>query len=215
MDVIDFTGSEFGGQVRWGCPLGCGTIDWADPLGWRAHRAGGRGMLELLKGLGNVIRHGYVDVAMRVIPGNGEAKVRCTGPVNCDGVAGAERVDEVLRVLLINVFHPKVINNKGEGDGRSVVGPQGRGMLAGGISEFGKVCCELVVGKLAGLLKAWHALPNFNIDPIVASELKKVVLLLNFWRNEIQGKAHVLKLGHDCTVIVVFDVKSEVAGVGC
>ena len=117
LDVIDVTGSEFGGHIRWGCPLCCGTIDWADPLGGRAHRAGGSGMLELVKGLGNVIRHGDVDVAMGVIPGNGEAKVRCTGPVNCDGVAGAERVDEVLRVLLINIFHSKVINNKGERDG--------------------------------------------------------------------------------------------------
>ena len=70
-----------------------------------------------MKGLGNVIRHGDVNVATKVIPGDGEAKVGGTGPVNGDGVAGAERVDEVLRVLFINVFDAKVVNNKGEGDG--------------------------------------------------------------------------------------------------
>lgn len=85
-------------------------------------------------------------------------------------------------------------------------------MGAGSITEFGEVFCELVVGKLAGLLKAGHTFPNFNIDPAVVSELEKVVLLLNLGRNELQGKAHVLILGHDCAVVVVFDVKSEVAG---
>ena len=99
----------------------------------------GSWMHELVQCIGYVARHGEVDGAGLVIPFEGKAAVEGPGPVGGDGVEGLEGVDEVLGVFFADVFHAKVVYDKGEGEGSSGVAEE-TGSVGGGVAVELKVC---------------------------------------------------------------------------
>jgi hypothetical protein len=76
------------------------------------------------KSIGDVFWHGKIDPSLCVVPDQGEAEVRGTGPVDGDDVFFAESGKEMFGVWLGKIFNSKIINGKSEGGSTSLVVPE-------------------------------------------------------------------------------------------
>ena len=76
----------------------------------------GRRMLEFEQGCLEIFWHRDVAGACGIFPVDVEYAEEGTGPVDGDGVEFLEGLDEVVGILLADVFDPKVINDEGEND---------------------------------------------------------------------------------------------------
>ena len=87
-----------------------------------------------------------------------------------------EDVDEVVGVLLADIFDAEVVDNQHELDRAPGVAPEPgcrRGfMVAGGVEAL----AQEVVGELAGLRKSVGAADDLEVHPLVADECVEVVL---------------------------------------
>ena len=52
-----------------------------------------------------------------VVPFQGEAEAEVAVLIDFDGVAVLERFDEVVGILFVDVFHAKIVDYEGEGNG--------------------------------------------------------------------------------------------------
>ena len=68
----------------------------------------------------------------------------------------------MLGVVLVCVFHTKVVDTKGERDLAADVSEDPGSVFAWYVSRGLEVEFELVVGNATGLLQAVHAFPNFH-----------------------------------------------------
>ena len=66
---------------------------------------------------------------------------------------------------------------------------------------------EAFVSDPAGLLQSWHALPDFQPDPIIFGKLLEVVLGHNFVWDETEQDAHVFVPHHRSVVVIIIDFK--------
>jgi hypothetical protein len=69
------------------------AVDGFDPLVWGMLLFGGWWMVELLEGPINVVGHGDVHIAFRVVPIKDEAAVEGAGPVDGELVVGFDDVN--------------------------------------------------------------------------------------------------------------------------
>lgn len=81
-------------------------------------------MGEFVESTSDVPGHGHVDMSELVVPCQGEAAVKGTGPINGDGVEELKCVDQVLGILAVDVFDSKVVHDKGKGDWASDMGEE-------------------------------------------------------------------------------------------
>ena len=132
------------------------SVGWFFLGVWGVLRAFGRRMLEFVKGCLEIFWHGDVAGACGIVPVNGEFSEEGTGPVDGDGVGFLEVLDEVVGVLLADVFDPKFINYEGENDGLGGMLPERRGSGNRGKAKMVGVIFEPVVGNVAGLFEAGH-----------------------------------------------------------
>ena len=93
-------------------------------------------MAKTNKGVLDVSRHGAMYFVLDVVPIKGKAEVACSIPVRVNFVVLLENAHEMLNIVLVDVFHPKVINNEGETDGAPVVLPIAWGDFSLAISSF-------------------------------------------------------------------------------
>ena len=78
-------------------------------------------VLEFLEGCFNISRHGEVDPAVGIIPGEFDATVETGVPI-CGGSVGLfEDAQQMFCMFSANVFDGKVIYHKAEGDGTGLV----------------------------------------------------------------------------------------------
>ena len=68
-----------------------------------------------------------------------------------------EGLDEVVSVLLANVFYPKVINDEGENDGLGGMLPERRDSGNRGEAKMGEMSFEPVVGNTTSLFEDGNA----------------------------------------------------------
>ncbi len=71
----------------------------------------------------DVPRHGEMHLALGTVPIKRESKVTHSFPVSVDCVVLFQYAHEMLDVVLVNVLHAKVVNNKCETDGVPVMLP--------------------------------------------------------------------------------------------
>jgi hypothetical protein len=97
-----------------------------------------------------------------------------------DFVVLFESLAKMIQVGITNVLDGKVVNNECKHYGASLVVPEPGcgGCLV--VLEFGKAVTEEVVGKDACLGETVHATAHFKIDPGVAGNLVKLVLVDEF-----------------------------------
>ena len=82
----------------------------------------GRRGLKASQGLGHVTGHQYVYCACNIVPLQRQPTVLRACPINGNAVEEKEGVDEVLRVVLANIFYTEVVNNQGKSDWSCLVG---------------------------------------------------------------------------------------------
>ena len=127
------------------------------------------------------------------IPFEINAGVSRAVPVRLHWVVVADELLEVQGVLFIDILDPKVVDNKGEGDGASLMEIKARRIL-GRVPSRGKDFFELLVGKFTSLLEASRGSLDFNVDEVVGGDFGSKVVVLDDVRREIgKGNVHVLK----------------------
>ena len=72
-----------------------------------------------------------------------------------------------------------------------------------------EVFVETFVGNPAGLIQAWHSLPDFHLDPTTFGKLPKVILCHNFVWDETERDVHVFVPRHQSVVVIILDVEGE------
>ena len=122
------------------------------------------------------------------------ANVASAIPVGFHRVVGADELLEVQGVVFVDILDPKVVDNKGEGDGASFVEIQARSILGREVPSSGKDFFELLVGKFTSLFEAVHGPLDFNVDEPVDRHFGSKVVVLDDVRREIGiGDGHVLE----------------------
>ena len=165
-----------------------------------------RDVLEASQSAGDVTWHGNVNVTVGVIPGQSEAAVQRAVPLCGDGVELAKRSDEMLSVVFADILDAEVVDNKGEGDGSSVVTKKSGSVWSGVVTVFLKMLDEALIGQNPSLRKAVHSLADLHHDMVVVNEGGKVVLLRNGRRDKLGRNPHVLEALHGGVEVEIFDV---------
>ena len=80
-------------------------------------RFGGTLVAVSREGFFDVAGHAEVDIAFLVVPVKGQTKVKGTVPIGVAGVVLFEGFEEMLDIILVDVFYSEVLNNKGKADG--------------------------------------------------------------------------------------------------
>jgi hypothetical protein len=115
------------------------------------------GMTQSKKRFGNIARHGDVNVASSIIPGNCEPKVAGPGPFLGECIPGGKSIKEVISIRLGEEFDAKIVDSKGKSCASISVAPETRGLGNWKVSVRGKVQFELIVHKDGSLFEAIHA----------------------------------------------------------
>jgi hypothetical protein len=94
----------------------------------------------------DVARHGNIKGAYVVIPFKAYAAVEVAIPILGEFIFLFDAHDKVFNILLMRIFHAKIVDNKCEGDGACHVLPEASRLLAFEISLGGKAFLEELVG---------------------------------------------------------------------
>ena len=166
----DFGRREKRGSVRWSSELGGSAIVGRRPCMWRVLGSGWGRVLELSEGLGDVAWHGTIASSRLIVPLECHTQVQAPGPVFGDGVHCPKGIDEVLGMLPTDIFHTKVIDNKGKRYRPNVVSVETWCMLRGGVAVCCKMFLQAIIGKDTGLRKSIHALADLNQDVSIVDQ---------------------------------------------
>ena len=130
-----------------------------------------------------------------VIPFKIDADVSSAVPVRLHQVVVADQLLEVQGVLFVDILDPKVVNNKGKGDGEIFLEIQTRSIFGREVlPSSGQDFIQLLVGKFTRLLEALHGSTNFNVDEPVGGNFGSKAVVLADVRQEIGiGDAHVFE----------------------
>jgi hypothetical protein len=116
----------------------------------------------------------------------------------------------MVHVLMMLVFHSKIVDNEGEGDGTHRVFPETRGILAFLITVGGKMLAKELVGKDAGLWQSPDGFSHLEVDVASNNLLLKIVLGDDPGWEQANGHLHVfVPVKHGCEV-EISDVKAHV-----
>jgi hypothetical protein len=85
-------------------------------------------MFESLERFGDVVGHADVNEALCVIPVEMLSNIQSAGPVSGEGVFLLQYVQEMLGVILYDIFDSKVIAYEAEGDGSVFMCEQASGV---------------------------------------------------------------------------------------
>ena len=75
------------------------------------------------EGPGNVGGHRNVNIALGIVPVEGEATVELASPVKGEFIVGVDGVDEVLSIGFGKIFDAKIVNTKCESGAFGLVAP--------------------------------------------------------------------------------------------
>jgi hypothetical protein len=208
--------SKKGGNVGRGSELDLGAVVWGGPGMGRALVGVGFGMLEPVQHGWDVSRHRDVHIFVGVIPADGEAVEQCAAPILGDRVELTKGPEEVLGMLGANVFDAEIVNDEGEGDGTSGVGPKRGGAGNRGVAKLGETKGEAIVGDVTGLFEAGHPLPDLHVDPSIGGGKScQIVLLDDFSRKFGDVQLHVLIAGRGGAIVKMLDIERTEACAGC
>ena len=140
----------------------------------------------------DVTRHGELGLARMCRPRDGEAAVGGGVVVDGDEVLGAERIEEVVGVVLVARLDGEVVDHQGEGGREGVVYPETRGVTCWVVAVGTKVVAEGGVRDTTGLFKPVHALRDAKVDAIGVYEGLEVVSGDDLGGNDGDGQAHEL-----------------------
>ena len=174
-------------------------------------------MLEALEGAFDVPWHGNVTGTVDVVPLDCEAAILASFPVFGDFVELVEGEQQVVHVGFVGVFNTEVVDHKGEGKGAGGVFPQAGSERNRCVPMRCQVLDEAVVGDAAGLGKAVHAFPNFDVDVSIVDKGGEVVLGHDGVGDDGDWDAHVgVVLGlHRRVQVEILEVAGHEAGVLC
>jgi hypothetical protein len=103
----------------------------------------------------------------------------------------------MLRVLLPNIFHSKIVDDEGETDGTGVVRPETWRRLALAVDMLGKLFFEQQLGDDTSLPEAIHPLLYFTVDVAVGGGFVSEVVMCNDVVGHVgDTQEHVFKTGH-------------------
>ena len=107
---------------------------------------------------------------------------------------------------VVGVLDAKIVDDKREHYGQVGVCPERWRAGERGISVFGKIQSEAVVGNDSGLHEAGHAFSDLEVDPAFQGKCEKVVLHDDLVRDGVEGQTHVIVAVHGCIIIEIFNV---------
>jgi hypothetical protein len=157
-----------------------------------------------------VARYQDVEGSFVVIPIRFDAAVEIAHPILGKSIFCFNHCNQMAHVLLTLVFHSKIIDNEGEGDGMCYVFPETWGILAFVITMGGEMLAKELVGKDASL---WLSPDNFShLKVEVASNnlLLKVVLGNNTRWEQTDGHLRVFVPVKCCCEVKISNVEAHV-----
>jgi hypothetical protein len=103
----------------------------------------------------------------------------------------------MLRVLLPDILHPEIVDDKGEADGTGVVLPETWCRLALAVAMLGESFFEQQLGDDTSLWEAVHPLLYFTVDVAVGGGfVSEGVVRDDVVRHVGHSQTHVFKTGH-------------------
>ena len=165
--------------------------------------------IEAFEGIGDVIRHGEMDLSLGVIPVKSKSEVAFAFPVFSDVVMLFDGVDEVGGVFFAYVFHSEIVDNEEERDGSPIVRPQTRCVLALVVSLTVEALFEELLGEDARLGQAIHSPFYGDVHKSIGCYLIFELVVVNDIRGKV-GHAHTdiflaLERGHQIEICNVKD----------
>ena len=123
------------------------------------------------------------------------------------GVAFADSSNEVINVVKVDVFDPKVIDNQGNGDFMGLVEAKAWVVCSIDVAIFCKVLNKIIMGNFSSLFEAVTSTFNFGVDIAInnlvfdsvvtndlnGDEVKLETDILGIWKEEAQ--VHVGNVG--------------------
>ena len=147
---------------------------------------GGLGLYVAVHG-GDESTHGVISFEINV-------DVTSAVPVRFHWVVVADEFLKVQGVLFVGILDSKVVKDKSEVDGASLMDIQAKSILGREVPSSGKDFFELMVGKFSSLFEAIHGLMDFNVDKTVGSNFGSQVVVTDDVRGEIRiGDPHEFK----------------------
>ena len=135
-----------GWQGGGGNELGFLTVDGDSPEMRGILRLRGSRVLESAECLGDITRHGEVDIAVVVVPVKLETKVLGAGPILGEIIFGGEGGEEMISICFAEIFYAEVIDSQSESGTSSAMTPNAWGVVDRVVSERSKVGNQLVIG---------------------------------------------------------------------
>ncbi len=166
------------------------------------------------EGIFNVPRHGEMHLALGIVPIERESEVSRSFPVGVDCVVLFQYAHEMLNIVLVDVLHAKVVDDKCETDGATVMLPVPWHDLALLIPGFAELLGEEVLRYDAGLGEAVHSALNFAEDIAICIHLVAESVFVNDIRREqLQFHTKVFVSIHWCHEVEIFYVNRHELGV--
>jgi hypothetical protein len=120
----------------------------------------------------------------------------------------------MLDVVLVNILHAKVVDDKCETDGVPVVSPVPLRDLALLIPSFVELLSEEVLCYDAGLWEAVHSALHFAEDIAICVHLVTESVFVNdIWREQLQFHTEVFVSIHWCHEVEIFYVDCHELGI--
>ena len=166
-------------------------------------------MRKALKAALNVVGHRKIDKAILVVPRKFDATIASAFPIGGTTVVLAQRSDEGFGIRTLSVADTKVIDNKGKDQVGVVVAPKARRDGLGTVTMGSKTFDKLVIGDLASLGKAVHALTDFKVDESIVNKFGDVIHIPDAFGNKFDGDAHVFVSSHRCFEVEITEINEH------
>ena len=149
----NFLDAEDAAGVQGRRGVGCQSLVVSDTklgriaLVWGMLRANWWRVFEAAEDVRDASRHGQVDCAIFVVPFDGDAAAKVSGPVGRQGVVFSEGCFQVEGVFFAHTFNSKIVHNEGERDWSPLMLPQAMCVFGWMVTMFGEAFGEQLIGK--------------------------------------------------------------------
>jgi hypothetical protein len=116
-------------------------------------------------------------VSVDVIPSECDAAIQIYCPIFGKCICRFYALDEMINIVFTDIFDSKIVDDKGEQNGLSLVVPKAGHVHTFRIPEWSQFSLKALVCQNASLWEAPHGSSHFDVNVAVVCVLVQVVLL--------------------------------------
>ncbi len=158
----------------------------------------------------DVVGHLDVEGLFVIIPIQFDATVEVAQPILGKSIFCFNHCNQMVHVLLTLVFHTKIIDNEGGGDGMHNVFPETQGILAFIITMGGETLANELVGKDASLWQSLDGFSHLEVDVASNDLLLEVTFGDDSGQEQTYEHLHIFVPVECCCELEIANVKVHV-----